>query len=144
MSEYVSFTAENSQQIGILGIILYILLIIAYWKIFQKAGEPGFKSLIPVYNVYTQYRFSWGTRPFLWLLVCLIAGFALPQIAPDSDFWAWVARTCLTLAGIIRLFALYRLSRCFGHGILFTIGLYFLPNLFLLILGFGSSRYRGA
>ena len=47
---------------GILGIystlrlIYYIFYMIANWRIFSKAGEPGWKSLIPFYNVYTEYK----------------------------------------------------------------------------------------
>lgn len=58
---------------GILGIystlrlIYYIFYMIANWKIFSKAGEPGWKSLIPFYNVYTEYKLqSIWTRFRLW------------------------------------------------------------------------------
>ena len=50
---------------GILGIystlrlIYYIFYMIANWRIFSKAGEPGWKSLIPFYNVYTEYKLMW-------------------------------------------------------------------------------------
>lgn len=71
--------------------IFYILQVIAYWKIFTKAGEEGWKSIIPIYNGYVQYRL-----------------------------------TCV-----------------YGHGIGFTIGLFFLNPLFMLILGFGDSEYMG-
>ena len=140
--EMITLIRENPEAVGIGGTILYILLVIAYWKIFRKAGEPGFKSLIPIYNTYTQYRFSWRGGPFFALLVCLAAGILLPQYYPDNTFLLRVAQIGLSIASVIRLISLYKLSRCFGHGILFTAGLYFLPNLFLLILGFGASRYR--
>ena len=58
---------------GILGIystlrlIYYIFYMIANWRIFSKAGEPGWKSLIPFYNVYTEYKLqSIWTRFRLW------------------------------------------------------------------------------
>lgn len=58
---------------GILGIystlrlIYYIFYMIVNWKIFSKAGEPGWKSLIPFYNVYTEYKLqSIWTRFRLW------------------------------------------------------------------------------
>lgn len=38
--------------------IFYILQVIAYWKIFTKAGEEGWKSIIPIYNGYVQYRLT--------------------------------------------------------------------------------------
>ena len=42
-----------------LRLIYYIFYMIANWKIFSKAGEPGWKSLIPFYNVYTEYKLMW-------------------------------------------------------------------------------------
>ncbi len=133
---------QNPETVGIGATILYILLVIAYWKIFRKAGEPGIKSLIPVYNTYTQYRSSWRPGPFFVFAICLTAGVLLPQYYPDSTLLLRVSQAGLFIASVIRLISLYKLSRCFGHGLLFTAGLYFLPNLFLLILGFGSSRYQ--
>lgn len=85
--------------------IFYILQVIAYWKIFTKAGEEGWKSIIPIYNGYVQYRLTWDVQYF------------------------WVA--------------LYKLACAYGHGIGFTIGLFFLNPLFMLILGFGDSEYMG-
>ena len=50
-----------------LRLIYYIFYMIANWKIFSKAGEPGWKSLIPFYNVYTEYKLqSIWTRFRLW------------------------------------------------------------------------------
>ena len=45
--------------------IFYILQVIAYWKIFTKAGEEGWKSIIPIYNGYVQYRLTWDVQYFL-------------------------------------------------------------------------------
>ena len=45
--------------------IFYILQVIAYWKIFTKAGEEGWKSIIPIYNGYVQYRLTWECAVFL-------------------------------------------------------------------------------
>ena len=51
--------------IGLAGMIAgfavwYILQVIAYWKIFEKAGKPGWHSIIPVLNTYDQYDISWN------------------------------------------------------------------------------------
>ena len=37
--------------VSVAGIVWYVLQVVAYWKIFTKAGQPGWKSIIPVYNV---------------------------------------------------------------------------------------------
>ena len=46
--------------------IFYILQVIAYWKIFTKAGEEGWKSIIPIYNGYVQYRLTWDVSISGW------------------------------------------------------------------------------
>ena len=59
-----SFTALLLAGLGTVFILVigwYILQAVAYWKIFEKAGEPGWKAIIPFYNTYTQYKFTWNT-----------------------------------------------------------------------------------
>ena len=53
--------------------IFYILQVIAYWKIFTKAGEEGWKSIIPIYNGYVQYRLTWDVQYF-WVALGLAVG----------------------------------------------------------------------
>lgn len=78
---------------GILGIystlrlIYYIFYMIANWRIFSKAGEPGWKSLIPFYNVYTEYKLQsiwtrfrlWRRTFFLQPIFSMILGFGSDQ-----------------------------------------------------------------
>ena len=55
---------------GIFVIIYIILVIIACWKIFEKAGEPGWKSLIPIYNQYILYKVV-GMKKWFWITLCV-------------------------------------------------------------------------
>lgn len=59
----------------ILGIILitYILSVVGLWKMFQKAGKPGWPSLIPIYNTYILCEIT-GVSPW-WLVISFGAGF---------------------------------------------------------------------
>ena len=50
--------------VAVFVICWYILNVVAYWRIFTKAGEAGWKSLIPVYNTYVQYKLTWNTKMF--------------------------------------------------------------------------------
>ena len=138
---------------GVLGVfltaffVLWILQIIAFWKIFKKAGEPGWKSIIPIYNSYVLYKISW--RPlWFWLniLIAFIYGF-VGQLANSSTSGTFFA--ILTIIFYVALFVLYvmflvKISRSFGHGIGFAIGLLFLYPIFILMLGYGKSEYKGA
>lgn len=98
---------------------VYVLLVIAWWNIFKKAGEDGWKSLIPFYNTYILFKISWGNG---WLF--------LLDFIPVIGF-------------VTNVIMNVKLSRSFGHGTGFAIGLILIPNLFTLILGFDNSVYHG-
>ena len=66
---YTGLLLASLGSILILVIGWYILQVVAYWQIFEKAGEPGWKAIIPCYNTYTQYKFTWNANI---LLVCII------------------------------------------------------------------------
>ncbi len=110
---------EQMSSVSIGTLIVVVLLIIAMWKIFSKAGQGGWKSLIPIYNVYT---------------LCKIA---------DGNGWKFLLLLIPIVNIIYMIMLYYRLSKSFGKGFLFTLGLIFLPNIFTLILGFGGSQYIG-
>ena len=113
-------------------LLWYVLQVIAYWKIFTKAGQPGWKSIIPIYNQYTQFRISWKIPYMYWVwLACMVAGVILGSIN---------ASLAATIIGVI---ATVKLSKAYGHGVGFAIGLIFLGPIFMMILGFGSSQYLG-
>ena len=125
----------------------WILQIIANWKIFTKAGEAGWKSIIPVYSDYVSYKIAWQTGYF-WLTVILsiISSVAQGFATPDADNMMILAIVSLVRIIMIIVSVMYsvKLSRAFGHGIGFAIGLIFLQPIFMLILGFSSDQYVGA
>ena len=103
----------------IFSILILVLTFIGYWKIFVKAGQPGWGGIIPIYNQYVLSKITFGTG---WLFLLLLIPFV----------------------NIIYVIVLaYKLSQSFGHGIGYCIGLIFLPFVFYLILGFDDSEYLG-
>lgn len=129
-SQYLSVI----RQAAIILLLIYILCIVARWLIFIKAGEPGWKSIIPVYSVYVQYQLTWkGYIGIIWC-VLLIAG---------RVFSGAVGSIISIAAFVIQCIAMNKLAKSFGHGTGFTVGLIFLTPIFLMILGFGSSEYWG-
>lgn len=119
-----------SAIVSILGIYLIIvatlviLKIVAQWKIFTKAGEKGWKSLIPVYNMVILFKIS-GLSP--WLLLLFLLG-GVPVIG-------WLIPVVLLIVSMVKL------GQAFGKSTGFIIGLIFLPPIFEMILAFGSSKY---
>ena len=102
-----------------ISILIMAFFIIVHWIIFTKAGEEGWKSLIPIYNVYILYKITWENGLIFLLL-----------LVPFVNF-------------IVGIITINKLSKCFGHGLGFTLGLLFLPIIFLPLLAFGDSRYEG-
>src|SRR5437899_781055 len=97
-----------------------ILVIASNWKVFSKAGQPGWAAIIPIYNVYVMCKVA--GRPGWWLLLFLI---------PLVNF-------------IIAIILNVDIAKHFGKGIGFAIGMILLPFIFWPILGFGSARYQSA
>lgn len=127
--------------VPLLLLLWYILILAAGWKMFEKAGEPGWKSFIPIYNEYTVYKFSWNTMLFWLNLICVV----LSRLLGNSDMGI-----LLLIAGVLNLLSAvlyigisYKLAQSFGQGVAFTIGLIILRPVFILILGFGSAEYIG-
>ena len=133
----------------IFAVVWYILQVIAYWKIFTKAGKPGWHSIIPILNTWDQYDLSWSrTMAWVWLALAAANGIisrnaAAAQRAGET-YNAGLAGSLLGLAiGVVTVIGLYKLAKSFGKGFGFFIGLLLLNPIFMLILGFGDSRYEG-
>lgn len=125
--------------VGIFALAFYILMVIAWWKIFTKAGEAGWKSLIPLYNVYV---FCKIIRVNFWIYLLAIP-FALGLICGLA--FGSESTTTSTITGLytlgIEIYLAIMLGRAFKKGVGFKIGLILLPSIFYLILAFGGSKY---
>ena len=125
----------------------YVLTLVARWRVFTKAGLAGWKSLIPLYSEYCTFKISWKTT-FFWIV--LAAGFAsgiLTGMIENGENVSAFVSLLASLLGMaitaINLIMNIKLSQRFGHGVLFGLGLMFLPPLFTMILGLGESEYLG-
>lgn len=140
-------------------IVFYVLTIIATWRILKKAGQPGWKCLIPIYNVYMLYKivgmpgWFWGLLLVNILLIIVMnfdhtLGYFIGDAnQPTFDAGAHIPTViALAVAGIVSLCGgilyAWRTSKAFGHGVGFFLGLFFLQPLFWLIIGFGKSKYN--
>lgn len=135
----------------VIGIAWYILQVIAYWKIFVKAGKPGWHSIIPFLNNWDEVDLSWS-RTMAWVVTCLsIVGCVLSVIISNQQAQGvQISGALNTLSIVVALIAIvlsiiseYKLAKAFGKGIGFFLGLVFLNPIFKLILGFGDAQYQG-
>lgn len=131
---------------------LYVVQVIAYWKLFTKAGEPGWKSIIPFYNSYILFKIAWSTKFFWLMLAVAVGGGFIGGIlaALLSETAAVVVAFVMIVYWIIAVFAIVisivlcvKLAQAYGKGVGFAIGLVFLNIIFILILAFGNAQYRG-
>ena len=96
-----------------------VLGVIAMWKIFEKAGEPGWAAIIPFYNLYVLFKITWGNGwKFLFLLI------------PIANF-------------VFLIITMVKLAKAFGKSGGFAVGLIFLSIIFYCILAFGDAQYVG-
>ena len=103
----------------ILVVAFVVFIIAAMWKVFEKAGQPGWAAIIPIYNIYIMTKI--GGKPGIWTLWCLIP-----------------------IVNYIFIIWLYNMvSKSFGKDEGFTAGLVLLGIIFWPILGFGSAKYLG-
>lgn len=137
---YTGLILASLGTIFILIIGWYVLQVVAYWQIFEKAGEPGWKAIIPFYNTYTQYKFTWDTNFYWFVLFGSIIGGLLNSF--DGMISALGSIILLGIS-IVNIIALNKLAKAFGHGTGFTVGLVFLNPIFKLILGFSGDEYIG-
>src|SRR5947199_1586724 len=117
--EYSTEGKPPSPLSMIVGLLIALLLIVAMWKVFTKAGQPGWASIIPIYNLYIWCKIV--GRPAWWIILMLI---------PFVNIIVGIV-LCIDMA------------KSFGKGVGFGIGLAFLGIIFLPILGFGSAKYQG-
>lgn len=96
-------------------VVIGILLLVSYWIIFEKAGQPGWGAIIPIYNILLTLRVA--NKPWWWILLFLIPG-------ANVVFIIWMFN---------------RISLSFGQEAWFTVGLVLLPYIFLPILAFSKK-----
>ena len=133
--------------IMIAALVWYILTVIATWKMLTKAGEAGWKSLIPIYNVYMLYKIS-SVNFWVWAFIPLVLYVVLQaMVGPNNDN---VSTSAAILAFVLLIYSIVGackfskgLANAFGKGTGFAVGLFFFPNIFQLILGFGNAKYVG-
>lgn len=117
MDHYSPAWIITSIFIGISVLIFVVVNIVAVWKIFEKAGKPGWKSIIPVYNLIVIFDIL--GKPWWWILFLLIPGLHI----------------------IIPIWMIILLGERFGKSDLFIIGLQLFGFIMIPILAFSDAEY---
>ena len=124
----------------------WLLQIIANWRIFTKAGEAGWKSIIPIYGDYISYKIAWQPAYF-WLtfILGIVSSYLQGTLETGESLTVYMLVILIKIIlVVISIMYSIKLARAFGRGTGFAIGLIFLQPIFMLFLGFGDDRYYGA
>lgn len=105
--------------VGIVWLAVVILMVVSVWKVFVKAGQPGWASLIPFYNVLVMLQIA--GRPGWWLLLFFVP---LVNIA-------------------VAILVSVDIAKAFGKSTGFGIGLALLAFVFYPVLAFSDAQYVG-
>jgi len=105
--------------LSIFYIVILVVIIASLWKVFAKMGQPGWSGIIPILN---------------YVIIARLSG---------KDWWFGLLVLVPCIGFIFAIILLNELSKLFGQGVGFTIGLVLLPFIFLPILAFGQYQYNG-
>jgi len=118
--DYSYSYSDQSPVTSVIGLIVAVIAIIALWRVFSKAGRPGWAAIIPIYNIYTLVKVSGNSGWFTLLYFIPIVN--------------------IIIAVIVAL----GVAKNFGKsGVFGIVGLFLFSVIGYLILGFGSAQYVG-
>jgi hypothetical protein len=109
--------------IGIFVILFFFILaisvfmIVCQWKLYSKAGKPGWACIVPIYNTIVLLEIV--KKPIWWIALLMI---------PIVNF-------------VVVILVFVELAKAYGKDGSFAVGLILLPVVFLPILAFGDSVY---
>lgn len=104
---------------AIVPLLILVVYVASFWKVFTKAGEPGWAAIVPIYNIITLLK---------------IAG---------KPVW-WVVLFCIPVANVIAAVLVFiAVAKSFGKGTGFAIGLLFVGFIFWPMLAFGDAKFIG-
>src|SRR6266849_9934140 len=124
-------TSSSGSAFGLLlvvviWIIVYVLFALGMYGSFQKAGQPGWAAFVPIYNFIIMLKVAGRPASCAWFLLLAVV-----------PFFGGIVLL------VIAIIVLNDMSRSFGHGGAFTVGLVLLGPIFWYILWLGPSQYRG-
>lgn len=141
----------------IVALVIAVLIIVATWIVFTKAGEPGWKCLIPIYNVYIEFKIAKNENFAKYLVITIVSsiistisggcwGYAV--ISGSGAVMivgaiAFLVAIVLWIWTLVIAYGMYAdLAQAFGHERAFAWGLLLLNPIFICILAFENNTYR--
>ncbi|MDR0953863.1 MAG: DUF5684 domain-containing protein [Rikenellaceae bacterium] len=143
---------------SIIWTLIAALMLVSLWRLFVKMGQPGWKGIVPFYNLWTAIKVLKKPVRWFWIvvgayllcrilsLVMLVGAVTLIEESSSGAILSVLVFSLLCLVAAIVWLVYWILlmrawARSFGHGDGFTVGLVLLPVVFLPILAFGDSAF---
>ena len=126
MEDFDSYNGLDEGMFAFMGafmliyFVIFLVVIISLWKIFEKAGKPGWAAIIPIYNIIVLLEII--GKPIWWIILLII---------PVINIFVF-------------FYVAHLLSKSFGKDVVMTILLFFLPFIGYPMLAFSDARYGGA
>jgi hypothetical protein len=122
---YTTTTTSSSSSFNPVLMLVYaailVVFLVSMWMVFEKAGEKGWKSIVPFYNSYILVKIS--GKPGWWFLLLLVP---LVNI-------------------VVSIIVYLELAKRFSKSVSFAIfGLILFPYVGLPMLAFGNAKYTAA
>ena len=114
-------------------IAIYVVAVIGLWKMYIKAGKPGWAAIVPVYNWWVWVEIIGRPRWWFWAFLAYI----LLSWVPIVNIVLGIGMFVLFLMGCLDM------AKCFGKSTGYGIGLWLVSVVFMPILGFGDAQYVG-
>lgn len=118
------YSAETTSNMGAMGGVMAlvwlavgIFMLISMWKVFTKAGQPGWAVIVPIYNIVVMLQIA--GKPIWWILLFFV---------PIANF-------------VVSILIMIGMANNFGKGTGFALGMIFLPIIFYPMLAFGDAQY---
>lgn len=116
---YNAAAASFSAAYTIIMLAVIVVALVGLWKMFTKAGKPGWAAIVPFYNMYCLFEMSFGNG------------------------WLFLLTFIPCVGAVFQIILCFKLAKAFDKGVGFGFGLLFLTPIFYMILGFGDAEYIG-
>ncbi len=138
--DYTNQYPVDSGGFGIFVILYVVFILVLYavtaaglWKMYAKAGKPGWAAIIPLYNWWVWVDIIGRPRWWFWVVLA-------------SVLLSWIPLVGIALSiavAVLYLLGCLDMAKCFGRGGGTGVGLWILPFVFAPLLGFGSAQFEG-
>lgn len=149
MEEVLQLLVPFLVVIVVMSFILFTIEVVTRWIIFNKAGESGWKAIIPIYSDYTMYKVSKSKKFFFLFYAAVLLSAIITGVTNDMTLSTSVSTIVWILALLFELVAFscrciqsIRLANAFNQSIAFGICLILFRPIVMLILAFSKMEYE--